>query len=46
MKDERSRYKRKGYGLMVALSFALAFFIGIPTIYSSLIWPEILALKE
>jgi hypothetical protein len=46
MKDERSRYKRKGFGLMFAALFAVSFFMGVPTIYAQLIWPEIMALKE
>jgi len=46
MKEEKSRYKRKGYGLIFASIFALSFFIGIPTIYSTVIWPEFIALKD
>lgn len=31
---------------MFAALFAISFFVGVPTIFAQIIWPEIMALKE
>ena len=42
---EKSRYERKGYGLIVATCIAIGFFFGIPRI-GALFWPNLLKWQE
>ena len=41
VRKEKSRYERKGYGLLVAAAIALSFFLGIPEL-GKLGWPYLL----
>ena len=45
VRKERSRYERKGYGLIVAASIAISFFFGVPHI-GAYIWPHLLKWQE
>jgi len=42
---EKSRYERKGYGLIVAVCIALGFFIGVPYL-GKLYWPYLLQWQD
>merc|ERR1719181_527160 len=46
LNSEKVRYKRKGYGLIVASLIALAFFHGVPNVLGKHLWPEFLKFKE
>ena len=38
---EKSRYERKGYGLIVATMIAMSFFLGVPY-FGRQLWPYLL----
>ena len=42
---EKSRYERKGYGLLVASAIALTFFIGVPVLGHTY-WADLLAWQD
>jgi len=44
-RKEKSRYERKGYGLIVAAIIAISFFFGFPYI-GAYIWPHLLKWQE
>lgn len=45
VRKEKSRYVRKGYGLIVATIIALSFFLGVPEL-GRRAWPSLLAWQE
>ena len=46
MKEEKTRYKRKGYGMFWATLFATSFFYVVPEVLGQQLWPAVLAFKE
>ena len=46
MKEEKVRYKRKGYGMIWATLFATSFFWIVPELIGQQMWPSILTFKE
>ena len=45
VKNEKQRYQRKGYGLIVATAIFFSFFIGVPFIFKAY-WGDILEFKQ
>jgi len=46
MKQERTRYERKGYGLTFATFFAFSFFYIVPEVIGQQYWSTVLHFKQ